>query len=313
MRSTIVLQLKKGDFADLRELLGSAWLFFCVHYGMRLALNAPLGMAPDAWINLVSYLFAARAGLVNARVTLSATLRWLLGVMNQVPGARLLWPSLRNVWETLKGKAGPVFSSKEAYLDSLLQMLRDALQGVGNLFDAHYGLDLDELIRQGKSVVIDISNLYPAWLRLFIVDLLISQVLFGRMARGHRVDTTEVVFVIDEADALVSRQTEAAFSDLLSPLALALKTSREFGISFFIGLSAMGNASRFILSNVQYHLIMGLNDEESVHEARRTLMLPPGAEQQLPALRPGEGIFREAQGPWPHPFWVKVDYVPPCR
>ncbi len=314
MRPTIVLQLKTGDFEDLKELLGSVLLFFSTLCGTRLGLNAPLGMAPDPWMNWVSYLFSARAGLINARVTLSAALRWLFNAMNPVLGTRLLFPSFQNVWQLLTSKVAPVFFSKEGILDSLLTMLRDVLGATASVFDVHYGLDVDELTRQGKSVVIDLSSpLLPIWVRLFAVDLVISQVLFGRMARGHRVDTTEVVFIIDEADALVSRQTEMSFPDGLSPLALLLKQGREFGIACCVGLTAMGNASRFILNNVQYHLIMGLGDEESVHEAKRTLMLPPGTEMQLPALRPGEGIFRETQGPWPHPMWVKVDYVPPCR
>jgi len=75
----------------------------------------------------------------------------------------------------------------------------------------------------------------------------------------------------------------------------------------------MGNASRFVLNAAQYHLLFNLADDESVLEARRTLQLPPHAELQFPGLRPGQAIFRETQGAWPHAMLVQVDYVPPYR
>ncbi|MFC1805378.1 hypothetical protein ACFL09_00160 [Planctomycetota bacterium] len=310
----IVLQLKAGDFSDLPQQLGPDWMHLSVHDEMRLGVNAPQGVPPNVWINIVTTLFAARAGLISARVTLANVIRWLLPVLNPQPGRRLLWPDWQLILEIIRHAPPAVLSAKGEYTQSLRQALDDITQSSGSLLRAFSGFDLEEhVVARGKNVVIDIANLYPPWLRLFVVDLLVSQLLVGRSHRHHRVDATEVLLVIDEGDALVSRKTEACFPDGLSPIALAEKQGREFGIACCLGLTALGNASRFVLSNAQYHLIFNLADDESVVEAARTLMLPQGAHLQFPALAPGQAILRESQGAWPHALWTAVDYVPPNR
>ena len=54
------------------------------------------------------------------------------------------------------------------------------------------------------------------------------------------------------------------------------------------------------------------NDAESIMEASRTLMLPPGGELSLSSLQPGECLVKQV-GPWPHAMLGKIDYMPPCR
>jgi len=312
--SVLVLQIKPTDFTDLGRLLGPAWLIFSVHAGMKLGLNGPDVVPPELWTQMIATWFSVRAGLINARVALAGIIRWLLPILNPEGTAPLRWPSWENILEALRKMPKNVFGAKSVYMQSLETMLYDVVQSTGGLLQSWRGLDLEtQVVAQGKNAVLDLSNIYPPWIRLYIVDYLVSQLLIGRMYARHRADTTEVLLVIDEADALVSRQAAASFQGELSPVDTVLKMGRAFGIASCIGLTAMGSASRQILSNVQYHLCMNMSDEESVQEARRTLMLPRGAELQFPALQPGEAIFREAQGAWPHPMLVKVDYVPPSQ
>ena len=312
--STIIFDLKGNDFGDLKQKLGKHWLHMSVHSGMRVGMNNPDGTPPGIWINLISYLFSARAGIVSARVTLASIIRWLVATLNPKPLGRLLWPDWQLVLDVARKAPARLFAAKEDYLRSLLQVLDDVTMSSGDLLRTFDGLDLEaHVIAQRRCLIIDFSNLYPPWLRLFLVDLLVSQLLVGRMARKHRVGSTEVLIIIDEGDALVARQCEAAFPDGMSPLATLFKQGREFGLACCLGLTFMGNASRYVLNAAQYHLLFSLADDESVLEAKRTLQLPPGAEQQFPALQPGEALFREAQASWPHTVWVKTDYVPPCR
>jgi len=312
--SIVIFDRKGGDYADLPHMLGPDWLHLSANDGLRLGLNGPEGTPPNVWANIVSTLFCARAGLIMAWVSLANMIRFLLAAMNPRPQGELLWPDPQTLLDLATSTPLTSFAAKPDYGKSLIQALEGAVQASGDLFRSFSGLEVERhIIAPGKSVVIEMANLSPPWLRQFFVDLVIAQILFGRIHRHQRTDTTEVLIVLDEADQDVSRKSEAAFPDGLSPLGALLKQGREFGLACSLGLSVLGNASRFILSNAQYHMIFNLSDAESVVEAKRTLLLPPGAEQQLPSLKPGEAFFREAQGAWHHPMWVKVDPVEPCR
>ena len=311
--SVICIDRKGEDYGDLPDMLGEDWLHLSVHDGMRLGLKAPLGVPANVWTNIVATLFAACVGLISSWVTFANVIRWLLTAMNESPTDVLLWPDWQLILDVLSWAPQTLWSEKSEYSHSLKQYLRGIVQASGDLFRTFSGIDFEQdIISNGKSVVIDMANLFPTWLRVFVVYLIVAQILFGRIHRHQRTDTTEVLLVLDEADQDVSRKLEEAFGDGLSPIALLPKQGRGFGIALCLGLSRLDHASPFVLSNVQYHIVGNTSDSRSVLEAKRTLMLPPGAEAQLPALQPGEAILREAQGAWSHPMWVKIDYVPPC-
>jgi len=174
-------------------------------------------------------------------------------------------------------------------------------------------LDLErDVIEQHRSVVISMPNLWPSWLRQFMTDLLVYQVLLGRIHRAQRTDRCDVLFVIDEADADVSRKAEAAFPDGMSPISQCMRMGREFGIGVCLGLGSLGPVSRHVLSAADYHFIFKLTDAESIAEAARTLLLPPDAEAILPGLEPGECLVRQA-GRWAHAMLGRINAVLPCR
>ena len=312
--STICIGRKGRDYSDIPAWDRTRWLHLGIHDGLKLAFQPPVGMPQASWIPIVATIFCANAGLIAAWTTLVSVLLWLGGVLNRLfPGPKELSADPQLILDTLANSPRNLWSTKAEYTDSLGQPLNATVQALPDQWGWN-GLCLErDVIGQGKSVVIDISNLYPPWLRRFVIQLLIAQVLYGRMHRHHTVDTTEVVFVLDEADQDISREAESAFPDKLSTLGALLKQGREFGLMGVIGVSHMGGASRFVLTNAQYHMLFNMADAESVAEASNTLLLPEGAEQLLPALQPGECLFREAQGPWPHPLLAKVDYFPPCR
>ena len=311
--SVICFDRKGGDYADIPQKLGSDWRHYSVHDGLHLGLNNPDGVPPMVWINIVATLFTACMGLVSSWVTLANVMRWLVAVMNPTPGKRLLWPDWHLILEVLNRGPETLFSRKVEYVRSLKQCLEGITQASGSLFRTFSGLELErDIVQKGKSVIFSMPNMVPTSLRRIAIYLLVAQLLFGRIHRNQRVRGTDALCIIDEADQDISREAEAAFADRLSPIGALLKQGREFGLACCLGVSHLGNVSRFILTNVQYHLISNLSDDESVVEARRTLLLPRGAELQLPALKPGEAIFRESQSGWVHPMWVKVDEVPPC-
>ena len=312
--STIVIDQKGGDYADLPSLLGPDWLHLSVHDGMRVGLNAPTGVPPGIWRSFLATVIGARAGLISSTITFSALVDILLPALNQSPGNALLWPDWRALDEGMSIIPWRAVADKEPYFQTLRQAVRGMRQAPPGLTHAFSGIDLQRhVVDQRRSVVISTPNLYPHWYRSLLVDVLIGQLIIPRIHQHHRVDTTEVLLVIDEADALVDRQVEANFPGGFSPLALLERQGREFGVACCLGMSALGNASRHVLNSAHYHLVFALSDAESVLEAKRTLMLPPHAELQIPALKPGTAIFRESQGSWPHAMLVDVDYVAPNR
>ena len=307
----LILARKALHYRDLVDRFHPDCLLLNAHRNLHLSLAAPDGVPPTVWINIVATLFCARAGLVSSWVTFANAMRWALAALNPDPGKELLWPDLQLILDLLSEAPASLWSTKNQYTESLRQMLEGVTQASGDLFRCFRGLDLErDVIGRRRSAVIEIENLYPPWLRLFVVDLLISQVLLGRIHRRQAARRTEVLFVLDECDPDVSRKTEAMVPDGLSSIGQLMKQGRAFGLGAILGLTFMGYASRLVLSNAQYHLIFNMTDDESVLEARRTLMLPPGAEQILPALRCGQALFRESQGAWPHAMLVEVDHEP---
>lgn len=311
--SVLVFDRKASEYSDLPGQLGPHWRHYSVHEGAWLGLNGPHAMPTHVWTNILCTIFAAAAGLVAGAAVLAHAIGWLLSRLNPVPTASPRWPDFVLLREVLS-RAPQQFARKLEYAQSLGQQLDAIIDASGELFWTARGLDVEQdIIRPGHSAVFDIGNLPPPFLRMFVVWLLLAQVLFARLQRRHRVDTTEVIAVIDEADQDVSRDMEARFPDGLSPIGMLLQHGREAGVGALIGLHALADTSRTVLANAPYHVMMNLSDEHSVVEASRTLLLPRGAERIFPALRPGECIFRAAQSAWPHPLLGVIDAVQPNR
>jgi hypothetical protein len=154
--------------------------------------------------------------------------------------------------------------------------------------------------------------MFPSWARQFFVDIILAQILYGRMHRSHRVDGTEVLIVIEEADPDISTEAEEMFQDRMCPVSDGFKKGREFGVSICVSISSPRSASRFVLSNATDQFMFRMTDADSAYEAARTLMLPPKGELRLNSLGQGECLGRQA-GPWPHAMALKVDYMPPSR
>lgn len=301
----LVFDSKAREYGGMRRLLGGAWKHYSVHVGSWLGFNAPAGVPSQVWINHISTLFAAAAGVNFGTSVLAEAMTTAL----QSTGR---WPTLRTLINTIN-RNPKRFSKKEAYAQTVGHQGSAAVLASEGLFDTNQGIDADLLISAGESAVFDIGNIQPPFLRMFIVWLIVAQVLVARMHRGHRVDGTECLIVVDEADQIVSEQMEARFPDGISPLGVLAQHGRELGVSGIIGLHALGNASRAILTNATCHFMFNFSDAQSIQEASRTLLVPRGAEQIFPALRPGECVCRLAQTSWPMPFLGTARFIAPDR
>lgn len=312
--SILVLDRKGGEYGDLPGLLGDNWQHYHAQHGAWLGLNAPRGFPAHVWTSIVCALFAIAAGLVAGAGVLAQAMVWLLSLLNPGGGPADRWPDFQLILETVR-RAPRAFAQKPEYAQSLLAKLEEVVRASGDLLRTFRGLDVEQIVAQGKSAAIDIANVEPPFLRMLVVWVILAQILSSRNQRGHLVETLEVLVVLDEADQDVSRAVESRFAaaGTLSPTGALLQHGREWGVAGVIGLHAMGTASREVLTNSPYHLIFNLADAESIAEAARTLLLPPGAGRIFPALRPGECFFRQAQSSWATPVLCTVDPVPPNR
>jgi len=303
----IVLDRKGGDFADLPSAFG--WEHYHIRH-MRLALENPEGMAPEVWINTVASLFCARAGLNYAWTVLVSVLQCLLGLLNPNPEGRLLWPDFHLIRDFIKSFPERQFGFKAEYTRSLLQQLEAICRFPYDTFKALQGFSIEDLIVNGESAVIAMPNMEPSWIRQFFTDVLISQVLRGRIERSQRSDRVQVLFVIEEGNDDVNIASERLFGGGMSPITECFKKGREFGVGVGISLSSLGTVPPLIRENATTHLVFRPGGAEATFEAARTLMLESHQAQILGHLQPGESLIKQI-GPWPHAVKAQIDYMPP--
>ncbi len=308
--SVIAFDRKINDFGDFAELFD--YLIFDAHSSLRLSLEAPLGVPPTIWINIIATIFCARTGLKAAWSTIVVVLRWLLAQLNPRPSKRLIWPTFQMLLEVLTRSPRTLWSSKGEYTASAIQPLEGLVLSSGSTFLAMQGFLVGDIIAQRRSAVISMPNMLPSWARQMFTDIIIAQEFYSRIHRSHRVDSIEVMFVIEEADSDVSQEAEDMFPDRMCPVSQCFAQGRELGISMCVTLKDLRSASRFVLNNATHHYIFYMKDSDSIYQASRTLMLPPGGEMRISYLQPGECVFRQI-GPWPHAMAGKFDYMPPCR
>ena len=310
--SVICFAFKGGDYADWPDRVES-----CIHLEfqktLKIGLNAPEGVPPNVWINVISEVFAHRATLKASSVCFANMIRFLISALNPNPGqGPLRWPSFELILELANKVPLTVFATKPDYQKSLLQKLEGFVQATGELFQTFNGLDLDrDIVRKGKSVVLDLCGLAPQWVKAFATDILLLQLLLGRQFRYERGTQIDCLICLDEADQYVDQKAEAIFSDL-SPISLFLKQGREFKLAVALGLSAIGPTARMILTNASHYYFFTMSDADSLYEANKTLHLPHGAEGILPSLKPGECLYR-GPGPWPHAMLAKINHIPSSR
>lgn len=311
-RMSFIIADKKLDYTGLPDQFGANWIRVSVYDQCRIGLNAPDGVPPKAWVNIVASIFSARAGMIAAWTAFAAVLWWLLGVLNADPNHPTRWPSLQLVLDVLNAAPEKLFAAKSEYVGTLKTALQTAVQSV-DTFDCFGGLDLERnVIQPGKSIVIEMPNVTPAWIRQLIQDLLIAQLIYGRIHRAQKNGNgAEAILVMDEADQDATLESDRRFPDQMSPLSLLLRMGREFGLMVIVGASRLNHLSPYVLLEPSYHLILNQSDAASILAARNTLLLPPGAEQMLPGLQPGMCIVRENGGPWPHPMLCQLD--PPSQ
>jgi hypothetical protein len=266
-------------------------------------------MPPETWINIISSIFCARAGLKFAWTTLANAIRTLLVLLNPSPEGKLDWPTFQNILDFLNAVPETAFATKPEYVRSLKQALQAVCLSSAKTFSASQGFDVEDIIRKRQSAVIAIPNMEPGWVRQLCKDIIISKALKGKIERSEQSDCVDTFFFVEEADADIDAESEKLFSDSMSPLSEYFKKGRAFGLGAAVSVSSLLQVSRIIKENATVHCSFRPSDPRAAIEAAETLMLPPYGELTLGHLKKGECLLRQI-GPWHHAMKVKVDHMP---
>ena len=313
--SLVICDRKGEDYADIPDLYGAPWLHFSVDDGLRLGLNAPVGVPADRWISHVTQVFCARASLQFSWGMMADMIRLLLPILNADKQEMRLWTDFAMLLDLAGSFSLTSFASKQEYGRSMIQRLGDIARSTGRLFQSFNGLDvLRDIADQRRHAVISMPAMSPSWIRQFVQELLLSQAHLGRVFRGERNDRASLVYVVDESDADVSLRAEAAYADGMSQFSRTLREAREFGIGILLGLGSLHQVSEHILNALTYHFMFKMTSPLCIPRAAHILHLPRRGDELLPALRPNEGeCIARLHGEWSKPILVKIDEVPPSR
>jgi hypothetical protein len=306
----LILDYMDTSFLDFPGLFGSHWRCYDALGALRLGLQPPPGVPVTVWVNHIATSFCARAGLIAAWATMANEMRWLAAAMNPRPDEELLFPDFQLLLDVANELPGKVFARKTQYLESYIQCLEGITQASGDLFRTFNGLDPErDLIGRGHSAVFSVGNLSPPWLNQFVGDWFILHLLLGRAVRKHRCSDPEVLLIMDDCDAIVSKDNERLFLTGMPPIVQGLRLLRKLGVGISLGAGAMSPVSEQILNSVTYQFVFKNPHDDNASAAKRTLGLPPGNETLIQTLRPGECVVR-LPGPWSHAILGNIDCVP---
>jgi hypothetical protein len=301
----------KRDYVDMAQLLSVPCVRVANGGSPWFGLQAPAGVADRDWAMVIALILAARCGLKHATTSIARMLTWLVERLNAGWAGERLWPDLQLLCDVAVAAPPALFAAKEEYERSSIQVLDGLAHTLGPWARTFQGIDLErDCVARGISIVVDLSTLEPPaqWV---VIDVLLSQLLIGPLARNEKCDRAKNVAHLDESDLLVTDLANATFPGEQSPLMRILRQGREFGIMMALGINDLAKTSESILNNIQNLVVLKHNAPATITKAARALMLHPQATGILKSLDRGDAVVRVAG--WPEPVLGHVTYVAPHR
>lgn len=306
----------KKDIPNPRTILGDDVVHLQLQdpSKVRFALNGPPGVFGQVYAASMATILGARLGLIVSRTCLSAVYLWLLGLLNPAPkpGQPLKTPSVRLILDVLLNSPAYCWGEKIDYIKTLVQKLSALLVDAQGLLDADRGFEIvQDIILQGKHCVIDTSKFEPPYLRYLIADIILTQLLLYRLHNHLKTTRTCICLAYDEGDFFLSPDAQAAYVQTLSPASAGARWFREYGVQFIVCASSLQRIDPYLVTGMTCTFAHCTVDADSIRQIQRTMMLNRGTEKLLPALKAGQCIYREAQGPYPYPGLAQIDYIAP--
>jgi hypothetical protein len=311
----ILLYDFKNDFLNPHMILGEDITYVTVQdrQKTRLGFNPPPGAPLTSWAGWLSMVLAARLGLIVSRTALTTVFQWTNPYLNtnNSPNGLSSAPSLPLILDVLKNSIAILWAEKPDYMKFLMQMLSAVCVDSGGLFDTENGFQINSVFASKKHCIINMANCNPSYLRYLICDLILLQLMFYVIQNNKKTLRTKYCVVFEEADFFVRPAAQAAYPEMLSVITYVARLAREYGIQLVICISGLQNLAPDLASGVDIHIIHKSTDADSIRIIRNTLGIEKGLEKLLPALVPGQAIVRYASCPYPYPFLVQMNHIPP--
>jgi hypothetical protein len=306
----------KNDLPNPKKILGDNVVHIDVRdpSKVRYGLNSPPGVPIFAWGANMSTVLAARLNLIVSRTCASAVYNWLVPLLNPkpLPAQPPTAPSLGLMLDVLTHSPPYCWGEKIDYIRTLVQMLHALVIDANGVMDAERGFEINQdVLLKGCHCVINVTNLEPAYLRYIYCDIIVLQILTYRIFNQLKTTKTKISLVFSEGDFFTLSSAQAVYPQHLSPLAVYGRIAREYGCQYIADVSSLQNIDPYLVTGAGYIMAMSTVDAESIREILRTLGYDYGIDKLLPALKPGQVIVREAQGPYPYPFLGQFEFIEP--
>ena len=234
----LIIEIKR-DFVDFPTLLGVPCVRVSADAGNWFGLQAPADVSVRDWAMVLAQILAARCNLKHATTSIARMLTWLVEHLEWDATGERQWPDIQLLCDVAVAAPRSLFAAKEEYERSSIQVLDGVAHALGPFARTFRGIDLErDFFARGVSVVVDLSTLAPPaqWI---VIDVLLSQIFRGRLARAQKADHVEVCLLFDESDLLVTDAANIGFPGEQSPLLRILRQGREFGIMAALGINVL--------------------------------------------------------------------------
>lgn len=250
-------------------------------------LQAPPGVHPKTWISVVA------ETLEKSHVSGPGVADILIEILNQKFEAMGIYDGqadqLVNFFDAAEalGKL-QLRGRRMLWQDSCSRILKTFTFGpAAGAFNARHPLDLAELLTH--PVVLELDQELPKPLRVFLSDLVLRWIHLYRLGQGET-ESLRHVTLLEEVHNLfpktyLEKQTTNSLENVFREI-------RGFGEGLVNITQHPSLLPIYILGNSNTQIYLGLQHEEDIMTARRSLFLTPREDVFLDRLAVGEGIVK---------------------
>ena len=249
-------------------------------------LQAPPGVHPKTWISVVAEALetshVSGQGVAEIFILLFDELFERNGVYD---GTNERLPNFSEALERLKSIKGT--GRRQLWMDSCQRILRTFVFGPASIsFNDEKPSSFQELLE--KQVVLELDMELPKPLRIFTSEITIRWIHLYRLGQGEK-QTLRHVTILEECHNLFNN---AGIYKTTSSLETAVRELRSFGQGIIFITQHPSLLPIYILGNCNTLAFLGLQHEEDIQAARKSLFLEYEEAKYLDLLKVGEAIVK---------------------
>jgi len=196
-----------------------------------------------------------------------------------------------------------VFAREFMWKQTALRIFSSFTTGnVSKSFNARNPIKLEELLE--KPVILELDMEMPKPLRVFFSELILRWIHLYRLGQGENEKLRHVLFLEEVHNLFPKTKIER---ETFSTLENVYRELRAFGQGLVSITQHPSLLPVYLLGNCHTLIFLGLQHEEDIRSAKKSLFLKQGEEEYLSRLAVGEAITRIKNRV--EPCLVKIPYV----